>query len=655
MSRILAIDLGSTSSRMAIMERGKPHVLENSEGARTTPSVVAFTKSGERLVGDVAKRQAVTNAVNTVFSIKRFMGRTFDEVRDEIHRVPFKVVKGKNGDACVQVTVGGGVKTFSPPEISAMILAKLKADAEAKLGEKIWQAVLTVPSHFDRRQVAATKDAGRIAGLEVLRITSDPLAASIAYGLDKKEDEKIAVFDLGGGSVSISILEIGNGVFFVRSTDGDNHLGGDDWDHRIIDWILAEFRADTGIDLSDQVDAVQRIREEAERAKIALSSSQQYDIQIPFITSGKLGPQHIQRMLTRARLEHLTGDLFERTITPVRSCMEHAELNECDIDEVVLVGGMTRMPKMIETARRFIGKESNKEVNPDEAVTIGAAIVAGLLRGEVKDVLPCEATAHTLSLETADGVATPMIPRNTTIPTRKTQIFTTNFDNQVRAQGRVIEGEHPLSRDNGDIGTLLVAGIPPAPPGVPQIEVTFDIDANGILHVSAKDLATGKDGAFSTIESAGLSQEERANPPLHPFADLQAVRHPSPKNAGAPQPKHWKDFLIKALALVTRNPRNTVILATSAVILFLLCYVPCVAVTYHPNNGRILTRDFETWAWLWNTGVHYPLHRYSSPFRENGFEVLHERQHVLIAIVAVLGFIGNTLTAPSRDRAGRAK
>jgi molecular chaperone DnaK len=509
MAKILGIDLGTTNSCMAVMEGGEPVVLENSEGGRTTPSVVAFAKnSGERLVGQAAKRQAVTNAKNTVYSIKRFMGRKFDEVQSETKRVPYKIVKAPNGDALVEVEVAGQRKTFSPPEISAMILGKLKADAESKLGEKITQAVITVPAYFNDSQRNATKDAGKIAGLEVLRIINEPTAASLAYGLDKKKDEEIAVYDLGGGTFDISVLEIGDGVFEVKATNGDTHLGGDDWDAKIMDWIISEFRAETGIDLSTQADALQRIKEEGEKAKIALSSSQEYEINLPFITADATGPKHIQKKLTRAKLEQLTDDLFQRTIPPVKACLADAKLSESDIDELVLVGGMTRMPKVQETARRLIGKEPHKGVNPDEVVAVGAAIQGGVLRGDVKDVLLLDVTPLTLAIETAGGIATPMIPRNTTIPTRKSQIFSTFSDNQPGVEIKVLQGERPMSRDNKNLGTFHLDGIPPAPRGVPQIEVTFDIDANGILNVSAKDLGSGKEQKISITGSSGLSKEE---------------------------------------------------------------------------------------------------------------------------------------------------
>jgi molecular chaperone DnaK len=508
MGKILGIDLGTTNSCMSVMEAGEPVVLENSEGARTTPSVVAFTKSGERLVGQAAKRQAITNPANTIFSVKRFMGRKFDEVRAEEHRVPYKLVKAANGDAHIQVEIDGKPKTFSPPEISAMILAKLKADAEAKLGEKITEAVITVPAYFNDSQRNATKDAGKIAGLDVKRIINEPTAASLAYGLDKMKDEKIAVYDLGGGTFDISALEIGDGVFEVRATNGDTHLGGDDWDNRIMDWIIEEFKKDSGIDLSKQPDAVQRIKEEGEKAKIALSSTQEFEINLPFITADATGPKHIQKKLTRSKLEQLTDDLFERTMKPVRDCLGDAKWTKSDVNELVLVGGMTRMPKVVETARELIGKEPHKGVNPDEVVAIGAAIQGGVLKGDVKDVLLLDVTPLTLAIETAGGIATPMIPRNTTIPTKKSNVFSTYADNQPGVEIKVLQGERPLSRDNKNLGTFHLDGIPPAPRGVPQIEVTFDIDANGILNVSAKDLGTGKEQKISITGSSGLSKEE---------------------------------------------------------------------------------------------------------------------------------------------------
>ena len=508
MAKILGIDLGTTNSCMAVMEAGQPVVLENSEGARTTPSIVAFTKTGERLVGQAAKRQAVTNPKNTVFSVKRLIGRKFAEVQDEIKRLPYKVVQAKNGDAAVEVEVKGEKKTFSPEEISSFILAKLKADAEAKLGEKITQAVITVPAYFNDSQRQATKDAGKIAGLEVLRIINEPTAASLAYGLEKKKDEKIAVYDLGGGTFDISVLDIGDGLFEVKATNGDTHLGGDDWDMAVMDWIIAEFKADSGIDLHGQPDALQRIKEEAEKAKIALSSSQEYEINLPFITADASGPKHIQKKISRAKLEQLTDKLRERTIGPVNACLKDAGLAAKAIDELVLVGGMTRMPAIIETARKLIGKEPHKGVNPDEVVAVGAAIQGGVLKGDVQDVLLLDVTPLTLAIETAGGVATPMIPRNTTVPTKKTNIFSTYSDNQPGVEIVTLQGERPLSKDNKRLGTFHLDGIPPAPRGTPQIEVTFDIDANGILQVSAKDLGSGKEQKISITGSSGLSKDE---------------------------------------------------------------------------------------------------------------------------------------------------
>jgi molecular chaperone DnaK len=508
MSKILGIDLGTTNSCMAVMDGSESTVLENSEGARTTPSVVAFAKNGERLVGQAAKRQAVTNPQNTIFSAKRLIGRKFAELKDADKRMPYTIVAAANGDAHIQVEVAGEKKTYSPQEIAAMVLGKLKADAEAKLGEKITQAVITVPAYFNDSQRNATKAAGEIAGLEVLRIINEPTAAALAYGLDKKSDEKIAVYDLGGGTFDISVLEIGDGVFEVLATDGDTMLGGDDWDNTLIQWIVAEFKKDQGIDLSGQPDALQRIKEEAEKAKIALSSTQSYDISLPFVTADATGPKHIQLTLTRAKLEQLTDSLFERTKKPVRDCLKEAGLTAKEIDELVLVGGMTRMPKVVEIARELAGQTPHQGVNPDEVVAIGAAIQGGVLRGDVKDVLLLDVSPLTLSIETEGSRATPMIERNTTIPAKKSQIFSTASDNQPAVDIRICQGERPMFVDNKLLGNFKLDGISSARRGEPQIEVTFDIDANGILHVSAKDKQSGKEQKISIQGSSGLSKDE---------------------------------------------------------------------------------------------------------------------------------------------------
>jgi molecular chaperone DnaK len=506
MAKVIGIDLGTTNSVVAVIEAGEPTVLDNSEGSRLTPSVVAVTKSGERLVGQVAKRQAVTNPENTVYSIKRLMGRKYDdpEVQRTMKSVPYKIARAANGD--VRVNMGG--REYSPPEISAMILQKLKTDAEAKLGERITQAVITVPAYFNDTQRQATKDAGKIAGLEVLRIINEPTAAALAYGLDKKKDETIAVYDLGGGTFDISILQLGEGVFEVKSTNGDTHLGGDDFDQRIIDWLADEFRKEQGIDLRSDRMALQRLKEAAERAKIELSSSMQTEINLPFITADASGPKHMVMTLTRSKLEQLVADLIERTRGPVIKALEDAAIRASDVNEVVLVGGQTRMPAVIELVRKIFGKEPHKGVNPDEVVAVGAAIQAGVLKGDVKDVLLLDVTPLSLGVETLGSVMTRLIERNTTIPTRKSEVFSTAEDSQPAVEIHVLQGERELARDNKSLGHFRLEGIAPAPRGIPQVEVTFDIDANGILNVSARDKATGREQKITITASSGLSKNE---------------------------------------------------------------------------------------------------------------------------------------------------
>ncbi len=505
MAKVIGIDLGTTNSCMAVIEAGEPTVLENAEGGRTTPSMVAVNdKSGERYVGQMAKRQAVTNPQNTVFSAKRFVGRKFSEVAAEKDEAPFKVVDGKGGDAYIHM----GERDFAPPEISAMVLQKLKADAEAKLGETISQAVITVPAYFNDSQRQATKDAGAIAGLEVLRIINEPTAASLAYGLDKKGDETIAVFDLGGGTFDISILSIGEGVFEVQSTNGDTHLGGDDWDKRIVDWLADEFKRDQGIDLRQDRMALQRLREAAEKAKIELSSVAQTEVNLPFITADSSGPKHLAMTLSRSKLEQLTVDLLERTIAPVKQALSDAGVSAQQVDEIVMVGGMTRMPAVGEKVKDLFGKEPHKGVNPDEVVAIGAAIQAGVLQGDVQDIVLVDVTPLTLGIETLGEVMTSLIKRNTSIPTRATETFTTAADGQTSVEVHVLQGERTMAPENKTIGRFHLDGIPPSPRGAPQIEVTFDIDSNGILNVSAKDKATNKEQSITITASSGLAKDE---------------------------------------------------------------------------------------------------------------------------------------------------
>jgi molecular chaperone DnaK len=508
MAKVIGIDLGTTFCCVAVMEGGEPKVIPNAEGGRTTPSVVAMSKAGERLVGQVARRQAITNPDNTIFSIKRLMGRKFNESSVEYDKklLPFKIVQASNDDAWVKM----GDKDYSPPEISAMILQKLKMDAEAYLGEKVTEAVITVPAYFNDSQRQATKDAGKIAGLDVLRIINEPTAASLAYGLDKKADETIAVYDLGGGTFDISILELGEGTFQVKSTNGDTHLGGDDFDQRVMDWLCDEFKREQGIDLRQDKMALQRLKEAAEKAKCELSTVQQTEVNLPFITADASGPKHLNINLTRAKLEQLVMELVDKTIGPCKQAMTDAGKTTAQIDEVVLVGGQTRMPLVQEKVKQYFGKEAHKGVNPDEVVAVGAAIQAGVLKGEVKDVLLLDVTPLTLGIETLGGVATPLIPRNTTIPTSKSQIFSTAADNQPSVEIHVLQGERPMATDNRTLGRFMLDGILPAPRGLPQIEVTFDIDANGILNVKAHDKGTGREQKITITASSGLSKEEVA-------------------------------------------------------------------------------------------------------------------------------------------------
>jgi molecular chaperone DnaK len=505
MAKIIGIDLGTTNSCVAVLEGGEPKVIANEEGARTTPSIVAFSKSGERLVGQVAKRQAITNPENTIFSIKRFMGRRYDEVTDEMKMVPYKVEK--QGDHIVVVAQG---KTYTAPEISAMILQKLKKAAEAYLGETVTEAVITVPAYFNDAQRQATKDAGKIAGLDVKRIVNEPTAAALAYGLDKKKDETIAVYDFGGGTFDISILEVGEGVIEVKSTNGDTHLGGDNLDQRIVEWLIAEFKAEEGLDLSSKGNemALQRLKDAAEKAKIELSTTIETEINLPFITADATGPKHLVRKLTRGKLEQLVEDLLQRSLEPTKKALTDAGITAAKIDEVVLVGGQTRMPRIQELVKQLFGKEPHRGVNPDEVVAVGAAVQAGVLSGDVKDLLLLDVTPLTLAIETLGGVATAMIPRNTTIPTKKSETFSTAADNQTEVEVHVLQGERPMAAQNRTLGKFKLSGIPPAQRGVPQIEVTFDIDANGILNVNAKDNATGKDQRITITSSSGLSKEE---------------------------------------------------------------------------------------------------------------------------------------------------
>ena len=521
MSKIIGIDLGTSNSCMAVMEAGDANVIPNAEGVRTTPSIVAFSKNGERLVGQAAKRQAVTNPENTIFSAKRLIGRKFAEIKDEIGTLPYKVVEGKNGAAVIECEIEGKSETFMPEQIASMILGKLKADAEAYLGEPVTQAVITVPAYFNDDQRRATKDAGSIAGLEVMRIINEPTAASLAYGLDKKGEETIAVYDLGGGTFDISVLEIAEGVFEVKATNGDTQLGGDNWDQKIIDWLIAEFKSEQGIDLSGDAMAMQRLKEEAEKAKMSLSSSQSTDINLPFITADSSGPKHLNVTLSRSKLEQICDDLYARTKGPFEACLKDSGLSLGDVNNLVLVGGMTRSPKIVELAKELGGKDPNQGVNPDEVVAIGAAVQGAVLQGDVNDVLLLDVTPLTLGIETAGGVCTPMIDRNTTIPTKKAQTFSTAADNQPAVDIVVLQGERSMSQDNKTLGTFKLDGIAPAARGTPQIEVTFDIDANGILNVTAKDQGTGKDQKITISGSSSMDESEvdRLRKEAEKFAD----------------------------------------------------------------------------------------------------------------------------------------